>query len=191
VLISIFRSKHQKIEDHHIDEVIKYYWCISNIEKENQRGKEQPSACLCFLCISFDTICMTRVVTDCCNGIRYVSFSLSLSHFNIYLLPDWILLITSRIAFLLAILSNILPLEIESKLVLLLKYNIIVGESREKKSRETERQREKKWAYTTFSRKSFNHIRHYLKTYLESWVEVSVNRTQRPKKILRFCLFQI
>jgi hypothetical protein len=132
-LISIFRSIHQKIEDHHIDEVIKYYWCISNHTKIKDE-KKKASICLCFLCLSIVTICMTRVIAECRNSIRYVSFfSLSLSFSYIYLFAWLNPSRNSRIAFLLVILSNILPLQIESKLVLLLKYNIIVGESREKR----------------------------------------------------------
>lgn len=97
----------------------------------------------------------------------------SLFFFIFTFLPDWIPLLTSRIVFLLVILSNILPLEIESKLVLLSKYNIIVGGSREKRE-----EKKKKRAYTTFSRKSFHHIPHYWKVYLELWVEVSALKEQ-------------
>lgn len=96
--------------------------------------KEKTSTCLCFLYFHFVTICMTWVVGERPIRIQYVSFLHSLSFSPFSYLPFCLIESShsSRIAFLLVILSNILPLEIESKLVLLLKYNIIVGESRKK-----------------------------------------------------------
>ena len=145
--ISIFRLKHQNIEDHHIDEVIKYYWCWGNIEKIKGPGQRENFKLFVFsfasLSLSVVTICMTRVMASCRNSIDYVS--LSLCDFFLLYLPFCLIesfFWLARIAFLLAHFSHILPLEIESKSLLLLKYNIIVGERRRRR-REREREREK------------------------------------------------
>jgi hypothetical protein len=93
-LISIFRSIHQKIEDHHIDEVIKYYWCISNHTKIKDEKKK-----LQFVCVFFASLSLQFVWHESLQnvGTAFVMslFSLSRSLSLIFtFLPDWILLVT-------------------------------------------------------------------------------------------------
>lgn len=179
---SISRQKDQNIEDHHIDEVIKYYWCWGNSEKikdENFNLFVFSFARVSPLSLgrSVVTICLTRFMARCRNSIDYVSLSLLFCDFFLLYLPCC--LIESffelvRIAFLLAHFLRILPLEIESKSLLLLKYNIIVGERRR---RRRERDGEKK--RTTFQSKVILSSRSSSKSLTEEfswlwWVEVSL-----------------
>ena len=94
LLISIFRSRHQNIEDHHIDEIIKYYWCISNTQKSKMKKEN-------FNLFMFSLPLLSSQFAEHQNSIQYASFHplsvslfFSLLHFFLIFtfLPDWILL---------------------------------------------------------------------------------------------------